>query len=394
MAGYLIMGIVFVGVGALISLRLPAELHKGNYAALLALCFPLAGILFFIGFINGCRSQLRFGRCYFEPAQIPVPLGGTLNGTIRTGKPLRLEHELCLTLSCIQKDGRGKQTSESVLWQDEQFYSARANFTEMEPGHSAVPVRFNLPADQPECYQRGGQSVCWRLDVRSKTHGSGFHAAFDLPVFQTGATAATDTPGADPTIRLRASAEEIRQEQDPRIQVTTSPLGREFYFPPARNPGFALGMTIAALFFDLVPVLLVLHFGGNGFIAWIPLVIFGLIFGLFGLLFTCVSFGAWFKSSRITIDSQGVQAVNHWLFIIRRSRHFAAGDIGRFDIESRSSSGTRKFWDIQLHLRSQPRSGQPAPFTNNSITLANDVGGREEAEWLAAEMTRACGIRG
>jgi hypothetical protein len=108
---FLLMGVAFGGIGGFSTyFALPEVWQKHNYPALLVLLFPIVGIAFLIGFARALLSQRRFGDCFFEPAQIPIPLGGALDGVIQTGAPLRLEHDLCLRLSCIRRvtTGSGK----------------------------------------------------------------------------------------------------------------------------------------------------------------------------------------------------------------------------------------------------------------------------------------------
>jgi hypothetical protein len=126
---YLIMGAAFCGIGGLsTAFALPDVWRKQNYAALVVLIFPLIGIGLLIAFINAWRSQKRFGECFFEPAQIPIPPGSVLEGMIQTGKPLKLERELNLKFSCIQRVVSGSSKNSSVneyaLWQNEKIYTA------------------------------------------------------------------------------------------------------------------------------------------------------------------------------------------------------------------------------------------------------------------------------
>jgi hypothetical protein len=400
----LIMAVVLGGIGMATCLRLPGGWHKVGFSTWIALAFLVGGLLFLISFINGLRTRWRFGHCCFVPSGVPIPLGGVLEGTIQTDKPLRLEQDLRLTISCIQQEKRGKHSFQSILWQDEKCYSANASFIETEPGHIAIPVRFKLPGDQPECCRSGRVSVCWRLEARSQMHGPAFHECFDLPVFNISSIPAPD-PGnddaipaagnnnADPTAGLLAGVEEIRQDQNSRIQVGIGPHGQEFYFPAARNVGDALLMTVAALLFDGAPVLLIRLAGRDAF-ALIVCSIMGLVFGLVGLLFTCLALNAWFKSSRVTVDSTGVHAHDHWLFFFHRSRDIAAGDIDHFEIESRSSSsspnGAKACWDVQICTRSARESGQAAEGLG-AIILAKNIADKAEAQWLADQMARALG---
>jgi len=403
---FLLMGLAFTGMGGVATyFGLPEVWQKHNYAALLVLLFPLVGIVMLLAFINAWRSQRRFGECFFEPAQIPVPLGGVLEGQIQTGKPLKLDHELNLKFSCIRRvvtgSGKSRSVNEYALWQSEKIYLEQAGLIEAEPGHTGIPVHFKLPADQPECYSRGDESVFWRLEAKSKMRGPGFHAIFDLPVFKVAGAATADEAGADndPTAALEAPIEEIRREEHSRIQVTDGPNGREFYFPPARNVGAALFTTLAMLFFNGVAV-------GTHYLH--APVIFPIVFGLVGVLMILGTFSMWFKSSRVTIDSTAVRVINHWL-IFSRTRQFPTGDIERFASRQGMQMGSQVFADIRLIPRGSDEKFAASPENSpdpknvnqlmmarfraaagpSGVTVASNIASVAEADWLVAEMNQA-----
>jgi hypothetical protein len=302
---YLIMGLAFCGVGGLSTFfALPEVWQKHNYPALLVLIFPLVGICFLIAFINAWVSQKRFGRCFFELAEVPVSLGGILHGMIQTGRPLKLEHELHLKCSCIRRSvsgsGNSRSVREYVLWQNEKVYSEQANLMEPEPGHTGIPIHFKLPDDQPECYSRGSDSVFWRLEARSKMRGPAFHAVFDLPVFKVAGAAVAGANDVDPTAALQAPIEEIRRDENSKIKVSDGPNGREFYFPAARNLGSAFSLTIFFLFWSAIFYVL-LH-------AKAPL-LFPIFWGITDAFIGFGCFNLWFKSSRVTIDATCVHLI-------------------------------------------------------------------------------------
>lgn len=378
--------------------QISREWQKGNPAILVALIFPVVACILLACSFRQWQARRRLGVCFFELAQTPAPIGGILEGMIQTAKPIKLEHDLYLKCSCVRRQRAGKETFENTLWQEEKIYMAGADLPQPEPGRGAIPVHFKLPADQPETYTEGDDIVFWRLDAKTKMRGSGFHVAFDLPVFKVASSALADAdePAADPTAALQAPIEDIRRDEHSRIRVSDGPNGREFYFPAARNVVACIFVTFMAASLDALPVLL--HR------SHAPL-IFPIVFGIFGVILTCLAFSAWFKSSRITVDSTGVQATNQWLFL-RRSRRFNTGDIERFDTASGGSAGTQTYWDIKLIPRGQSlfeknkaryqETGQMSPTLLRSAaiggtTLAGNLANKTEADWLVSEMTRALG---
>ncbi len=396
-----IMALAFCSVGGLICFYLlPAELGRGNSKALFALIFPVAGLGLLAAFIRGLLARRRYGDCFFEMAAIPGALGGTLEGLIQTGARIQLEHGLTLRFSCIRRvvtgSGKNRSTHESILWQDEKIFNPAGGLPETKPGRSGIPVYFKIPADQPECFARGNETILWRLETKARLAGPDFTAAFDVPVFRVaGAARAADEP--DPTAALQMPVEELRRDEHSKIQITDGPGGREFYFPAARNPGpailfslFGLGATAGCV---ALVVKRVSYFAAA-------------IVGLFAVIFGFAGLNLLFKSSRVTVDSSGVTLLNRWL-IFSRTRRFDASEIGRFDTKVGLTSGTEAFHDIKLitraseesfaarQAREQQTGERPAAkFTGRDpigVTLGGAVASASEAKWLVQEMNRALG---
>ena len=414
----LIMGLAFCGIGGVSTgFALPEVWQKHNYAALLVLLFPLAGLGMLAAFFAALRSQRRFGKCYFELAQIPIPLGGVLEGMIQTGKSLKLEHELNLKISCIRQvttgSGKSRSTNEYILWQEEKIYSSQANLPEPEPGHTGIPVHVKLPDNQPESTAGSGDGIHWRLAAKSKMRGPDFHAIFDLPVFKVaGATGAEtiEADDSDPTASLQAPIEEIRRDENSKIKISDGPNGREFYFPAARNPGAAMLTTAASIVCSGIAAG-TFHLGFHSGV----MILFPIIFGLIGILCFFGALSQWFKSSRVTINSTNVRAINHWL-IFSRTRQFSTNDFSRFATKTGMQSGSQIFTDIKLVRRGSDdnfaataekfpeaiqENGPPnmnqiaARFREAAgppgVTVAGSIASVEEANWLVAEMNKALG---
>jgi hypothetical protein len=370
-----IMALAFCGMGGLIAFNvLPKELHNGNYKALIALIFPAIGIGLLIAVIRGVLARRRFGDCYFEMAAVPGALGGALDGLIQTGARLRLERGLHLKFSCIRQtvsgSGDNRSTQENILWQDEKVYKSEADLPEPEPGHSGIPIHFKIPANQPECSARGSEAILWRLEAKAKMSGPDFSASFEVPVFKVAGAAVADADEPDPTAAMQMAIEEIRRDEKSKIKITDGPCGREFYFPAARNIGAALSLTVAFLAFGGFTVAARLLFHS---------LFFEVVFGLVSLLIFLGCLNLWLKSSRVTIDSGGVRAVNRWL-IFSRSRNFSMQDIGGVETKIGMTSGNQALYCLQLGLRA-----------DKNFTVTSGIASKPEADWLVREMTRALG---
>jgi len=184
---YLTMGIVLCVLGGLITvLVVPKALQSGNYSALVALVFPVVGIVFLTAVVRRILAHRRFGDCFFELAQTPAPVGGALAGTIQTSRPLKFENELRLEVLCVRQTtsgtGQNRRTEEEILWRDGKTFKSQAELPESKSGSGGIPVHFDLPPGQPECSERGNVAICWRLEMQIP--GVNFHETFDVPVFK------------------------------------------------------------------------------------------------------------------------------------------------------------------------------------------------------------------
>jgi hypothetical protein len=219
----------------------------------------------------------------------------------------------------------------------------------------------------------------------------------DIPATFDEAAAVAVTDEFKATIAPQAPAGELRRDEHSKIQVTDGPDGREFYFPAAQNLGVALTTTLLMLIINGITVVM--------FHVHAP-VLFTMIIGLLGVLFLLGTFNAWFKSSRVTIDSTGVRAINGYLFF-SRTRRFNAGDVVRFAAKPGMRSGSQVFLDIKVFTRADgddfevekakyQQTGQMLPLkfrlgNPGGVTIASGIASAAEANWLVQEMTKALG---
>jgi hypothetical protein len=401
---FVIFAVAFLGIGGIsTAAALPKELPKGNYLALLVLLFPVVGLGFLVAVIRGMLARRRFGDCFFELAQVPAPLGGTLDGEIQTARPLKLEQGLQLKLTCLRRtvsgSGDNRSTQESILWQDEKMFRNDASLPTNDSGGTGIPVHFQLPAEQPESSLRGNSTIIWRLEAKAKMAGPDFSAVFEVPVFRVAGTVLVAEPDKDPTAPLQMSVEEIRRDEHSKIQISDGPAGREFCIPAARNLGMAFSLT----FFFLVWSAFTL-----AAYALFKSLFFEIVFTAVDVLVFVGCLNVWLKSSRVTVDSTGVTALNRWL-LFSKSRRFAAGEIERFDTAIGMTSGNTAYYAIKLvkpgdrddfaarKARYQQTGERPelkfAVRNPSGVTLASGIASKPEADWLVQEMTRALGRR-
>lgn len=361
-----IFTIFWCGISAVLTFAIvPGEWQRGHHAALIALVFPVIGLVLLIYALKTTLAWWRYGQAIFEMAAIPGALGGTLEGQIQVNHRLRPEQGLLLRLSCVRRattgSGKSRSTTEKILWQDEKWL--RPDLPQTDANAIGIPVYFKLPADQPESTPAKGDGIHWRLEASARVRGPNFHATFDVPVFKL-----SEPPeiSDDPTAQYQMSLDEVRQQIHSKIQVNDLPDGgREFIFPAARNVGPAAGLTFFWLIWTGIIVLLVWKHA--------PF-LFPFVFGLLDLPITVLAFNLWFLRRRVVVTTQRTTIQTSWL-MIKKERKIAATDITGFGAEQGMTVGHSVYYDLKIHVGDA-----------SGITAAANIGDKPEADWLVQQM--------
>ena len=97
--------------------------EKENYAALLALLFPLIGIGLLYGAVYVTKRWKKFGRSWIELKKLPLPVGQYTQAILHTESPLIEADEMQAQLTCLRRwvvrSGKNNSTREKVYWQDD-----------------------------------------------------------------------------------------------------------------------------------------------------------------------------------------------------------------------------------------------------------------------------------
>jgi hypothetical protein len=346
----------------------PPQLHQGNHAALIALVFPIIGLVMIFFALNATLAWRKFGRSIFEMAAVPAASGGTLEGEIQVKSKLQPQHGLHLRLSCVRRtttgSGNNRSTTEKILWQDEKWL--RADLPQTDLNATGIPIFFRLPDNLPESTSSSGDGIHWKLEASATLRGPNFHAAFEVPVFKL-----PEPPeiSDDPTLQYQMSLDEVRKQIHSKIQIADLPDGgKEFIFPAARNPGFAMGASIFCLIWTGIIVLLV----------WkrAPF-LFPFVFGALDLLMLAFSFDLWFRRSRVTIAAEEIKIETAWLAFKKQSA-LKISDAANFVADIGATAGHSAYYDLKIRTRD-----------GKEFTLAKNLNSKPEADWLVRQLTAA-----
>jgi hypothetical protein len=353
---------------------IPARQFQRDPKTLLALVFPLAGIALLVWALRETVRWMEFGKTCFEMNAVPCVVGREFRGNIQTRFPHLPERGIHLQLTCVNRvvtgSGNNRSTQEKILWRDEKTVSA----AELCPGPTGttIPVSFRVPLEaQPTDTSNPQNSIVWMLEADADVPGVNYRDFFELPVFRT-----KDTPQAEETDRFASAEVACSAPAHPTIVVRpASGGGTEFYFPAARNPGFAMGISGFTLLW-------------SGFI-WIMLthrapVFFPIIFGLFDLLMAYIALKLWLGTSRVVIGS-GQLRVRSGILGMGAVQEIPFSQISAIKsaitAQQGGSAGT-PYYDIQLMTAN-----------GRKVTLGSTLRDKQETDWLIAEITRLTGMK-
>lgn len=340
--------------------------------AVLGLLFPLAGVGLLIRAIRETLRRFEFGVTWFEMDSCPVVIGREFHGNIHARFPHGADHGIRLKLSCVNRvvtgSGKTQSVNERILWREEKSISPG----QICPGPigSLIPASFSIPWNALQSDSSNSRNaILWLLEADADVPGVDYKDMFELPVFRT-----KETP-ASPETETRADNPVSAPPVRPTVRVNQTAEGTEFFFPAARNKGFAVGLTTFSMIWSgVLAVMIVLH----------APVIFPIAFGFFDLLLLTGAAQLWLVSSRVIIDSTHVR-VQTGLFGGGKWREFQKSQI--LDIQATitaqqgGASGT-PYYDIRL-LQTE----------HQNVTLGRTIRDKDEAEWLVSEMKKALQLR-
>jgi hypothetical protein len=356
-------------VSAPIVIFVPRQLHA-HPAGVVGLLFPAVGIGLLVRAARRSLEVAKFGTPIFRMPAVPAALGGELRGTIETRFAAPPPAGVDVKLTCIRRTVSGpprRTVWEHILWRDECVVPV----SEIAPSlaGAAIPVRFALPADQPAANgENPDDAIVWRLDAAADVPGVAFEARFEVPVFRTAASPPLGATAAPP-----AAALELPSHPQTVVRATTRG-GREFLFPPHRNPRAAVGLTAFWMIWSGAVW---------GLTAIKAPLLFLLVFAAVDLLLLAGALTLWFGTAAIVCE-QGTVTVRNSVLGIARTRSTPAAQVTGIDapitLQTGDGSGT-PYYSLRLRCRD-----------GRTLDAGFELRDKREMEWLRAELGRAVGL--
>ncbi len=141
----------------------------------------------------------KFGRSHLVLERTPAFLGDVLSGEVESGvredaAPFKGFH---IRVRCVHRwedtprpageRSRHAIRRRDVLWEAEQWTDGQVRADGVS---LSIPVRFELPADQPATtLPPGGEGIAWELEVTAEMDGLDYKAEFEVPVLRRSASA-------------------------------------------------------------------------------------------------------------------------------------------------------------------------------------------------------------
>jgi hypothetical protein len=340
------------------------EQFRKDPKTLIGLLFPVAGVLMLVWAVRETMRWLEFGKTYFDMPIVPFVVGRDLRGTIQARFLNVPAKGVQLKLSCIHRtvsgSGNSRTTQEKIVWRDEKTVPPEQ--LSLGPIGTSIPVEFSIPVDGNSTDNTDPRStIVWLLEADADVPGVDYKDLFELPVFRT-----KDTPQTPAHYQNSVST-------PAHFTIVVRPGsngGTEFYFPAARNKGFAMGTLLFSVMW-----------GGAiaGMIYLRAPVLFPVVFGLFELLMVYITLDLLVGTSTVVIGDGVVRVRSGWLGS-GTVQEISFAQIANFQTAITAQQGGATgtpYYDIQL-----------VTTGGNKVTLGKTVRDKQEADWLVTEMGR------
>jgi hypothetical protein len=315
---------------------LPKELEKQNFAALIALLFPLVGLLLITMAIKQFLGWKRFGPAPLHMNPFPGAIGGNVGGNVDIPLPyddkLQVSVKLNLLYSYIDRSGKDSERKQRLIWE-----TSGIAHTENHNGGTRIFIKFDIPEGMQASEMPAEKYHLWQLKLHAAVDGVDFARTYEIPVFSTGKKSIgikeTTSETAD---TLNANYEEIGRLIDPQ-QLNG---GTEWLQAAGRNISMAFGLIGFGSIFAGAGIFL-FHEG-----IWLMAPIFLLI----GLLVIAGGIYTGTNSLYVRIEGNTIHRIRRVLGITINRQSLERNNIEGLFYHSSASSGDTAFYSIYIKL--------------------------------------------
>jgi len=364
----------------------PTLWRNSDPKAFLPLGVCAIGLILAGAALRASIRRKRFGTTYFEFASLPFCPGQSLKGSIHLRFNTAARHGIDLSLSCVRQvvtgSGKNRSIQESVLWQADKNVPQEM-LTGDPMGDVTIPVDFSLPSDAYEsCEEQPDDKILWVLHAQADVPGINYSDDFEVPVFRlTQSPTAASSPAtvfsgqaASAAPAFEYDPSDVSAPPNPKVVVSTGMNGgTEFYFPAFRNPG----QVLLLLFFTALwtgVIYLIRHSQA----PWV----FAAVFGFFDLFLIYALLRAALGSFRVEVGS-GKIVFRRDLLGMGSAREIPFSEIAQIlAATAPQQQSSRASYSVCLFKKD-----------GKKLVLADAIGDRQEARWVAAQLEKFVGLK-
>lgn len=367
------MGFIFLAVSFPVLTALPDEIKKGNYMVLVALVFPVVGLVLAYAAWKMRRNWQHYGPVPLMLAPYPGQLGGDIAGDITLSKWISHD-QWRVNLVCVRiRQGRGKNssTTENVIWQKEQ-----EPYVHMQGSGASLRFAFTPPTDLPVTDESGRDKVEWRVILEGPKKPVPLERTYVVPVVQGTEQAVVPLPQSHVQRSEKRAYAQATVDAAEQIDVVQTAEGLMLQSRVGRNGAMTWMLLLMGLIFAGASVGMAVVAAKEGLMLYFM----AFVFGLFGFP---MFFGGVFMAGR----SLDARISNGDVVIIRRWGGRALwqrkGRLDRADqlvLTSAGSvtSGNKKTEYFHLEVNADGKN----------IRLAEGLAGRDVAEAMQKNILR------
>jgi len=395
-----LFAIVWNAISIPILVSLPEELHKDNYAALIALLFPAVGLFLIYKAVSRTLEYRHFGRVLFSMDPYPGAIGGHVGGHIqaknldyrRASKAQTLSVKLECVYSYVSGSGKNRSRRESIKWAER----GRPKIDNAIEGVN-LAFRFDVPEHLPQAdVEQSGAYHFWRLSVMADVPGIDLDRSYNIPVFATGET----SHSISHNVSAQAAAARKRESDAAGLAIASGQFDIEglsrsmrlhnegnrihLKFPMFRNKFLTLFAAIFAGGFGFASYSIADMVSGGGLFG-IFIAIFSIPFFLVALVAAIAVIYLPFNNLRVSIQPGEVSVLRRLLVIPIYRRQLQRAEISHLSIKRSGSTGQGVDKIEHFKINAHDKQGR-------KVTLAEDIDGEDVAMHFRDYLAQRIGV--
>lgn len=294
------IGILILAISIPIILSIPKELSQGNNAALIALVFPLTGILLLVGGWKMRQKFLFFGPTPLTPSPLIGQVGGQLGGQIDVAKPWQ-KRKLKVTLNCINTytsgSGKNSTTHRDILWQEDDI-----PLDSPSGSGSKIEFCFDIPAGERTADNHKGRGkVHWEVSLEGLIDSTPFNRSWKVPAEEGTLKSDIVVPSKHKEASHLAKRKQAEASIEQQIQTEKTMDGLDIISEQGRNKSMSWFLVLFGSIFTSVGCFLFYQAFQGEMMLWIMAPIF------FSIGFAILCFGIFLVGRKLEckiIDDQ------------------------------------------------------------------------------------------